>query len=44
MNSSDRTYWCIAAGDELRDYSKEFLRFGIMLVGPGDDGKYDDNP
>lgn len=44
MGNSDRTYWCVAAGDELRDYSREFLRFGIILVGPGDDGKYDDNP
>lgn len=43
MSSSHRKYWLIAAGDELRDYSEVFTRFGIMLVGPGDLGNYFEN-
>jgi len=43
MSSSHRTYWLIAAGDELRDYSEVFTRFGIMLVGSGDLGNYFEN-
>ena len=26
-------YWQIAAGSEGRDYSKDFLRFGMAFVG-----------
>lgn len=44
MRNSDRTYWVIAAGDGKRDYSDVFLRYGIMLIGPGDQGSYFDNP
>ena len=28
-------YWQVAAGTSGRDYSKEFLRYGVMLIGPG---------
>jgi len=33
-------YWQVAAGDGERDYSKVFLDYGVMLIGPGDHGKY----
>ena len=36
-------YWQVAAGDGERDYSKAFVKFGIMLVGPGDPGDYFEN-
>jgi len=32
--------WQVAAGDGDRDYSEIFLRFGVVLVGPGDPGPY----
>lgn len=32
--------WQIAAGDGTRDYSKIFMKFGVILVGPGDPGPY----
>ena len=34
------TTWQIAAGDGNVDYAKIFLRFGVILVGPGNGGKY----
>ncbi|MFQ5976753.1 MAG: hypothetical protein ACE5OZ_01325 [Candidatus Heimdallarchaeota archaeon] len=36
-------YWQVAAGDSNRDYSELFLRYGIMLIGPGDPGPYFEN-
>jgi hypothetical protein len=36
-------YWQVAAGDGPRDYSQVFLRFGSMLIGPGDPGDYHEN-
>lgn len=33
-------YWQISAGDKSRNYSDAFLRYGVMLVGPGDQGHY----
>jgi hypothetical protein len=35
--------WQVAAGDGTRDYSDVFLRFGVILVGPGDEGPYFEN-
>ncbi len=32
--------WQIAAGDGARDYSSVFLKFGVILVGPGSPGPY----
>lgn len=36
-------YWQIAAGEGARDYSDVFLKYGVMLVGPGDPGHYFQN-
>ena len=36
-------YWQVAAGDKERDYSDVFLKYGVMIVGPGDPGNYFDN-
>ena len=36
--------WQVAAGDGNRDYSDVFLKFGVILVGPGSEGSYLDNP
>lgn len=36
-------YWQVGAGDGNRDYSDVFLRFGVMLIGPGDHGDYFEN-
>ena len=33
-------YWQVAAGDGQRDYSEIFLKYGVMLIGPGDPGDY----
>jgi hypothetical protein len=33
-------YWYVADGDALRHYDDVFLRFGVMLIGPGDHGDY----
>jgi len=33
-------YWQVASGDGRRDYSSVFLKYGIMLIGPGDPGSY----
>lgn len=33
-------YWQVAAGDGGRDYSAVFLKYGVMLIGPGDAGDY----
>lgn len=38
--SGERNYWQVAAGDGERDYSKVFLKYGVMLIGPGDPGEY----
>lgn len=35
--------WQIAAGDGNREYSDVFLRFGVILVGPGSHGDYFEN-
>ena len=35
--------WQIAAGDGTRDYADVFLRFGVILVGPGSEGDYFSN-
>jgi hypothetical protein len=36
-------YWQVAAGDGGRDYSEVFLKYGVMLIGPGDPGEYFQN-
>jgi len=36
-------YWQVAAGEGARDYSEVFLRFGVMMVGGGNQGNYFDN-
>ncbi|MGB2727050.1 MAG: hypothetical protein WBD09_01050 [Halobacteriota archaeon] len=36
-------YWQVAAGDGRRDYSEVFLKYGVMLIGPGDPGSYFEN-
>jgi len=33
-------YWQVAAGDGGKDYSGVFLKYGVMLKGPGDPGEY----
>lgn len=35
--------WQIAAGDGNREYSDVFLRFGVILIGPGSHGDYFEN-
>jgi hypothetical protein len=35
--------WQIAAGDGNRDYSDVFLKYGVILVGPGSEGPYHEN-
>jgi hypothetical protein len=35
--------WQIAAGDGTRDYADVFLKFGVILVGPGSEGDYFSN-
>ena len=37
------TIWQVAAGDGSRDYADVFLRFGVILVGPGSPGDYFSN-
>jgi hypothetical protein len=37
------TIWQVAAGDGNRDYSDVFLKFGVILVGPGSEGDYFSN-
>lgn len=34
------TIWQVAAGDGSRDYADVFLKFGVILVGPGSAGDY----
>ena len=34
------TIWQVAAGDGNHDYADVFLRFGVILVGPGSEGDY----
>ncbi len=34
------TIWQVAAGDGNHDYANVFLRFGVILVGPGSEGDY----
>ncbi len=36
-------YWQVGAGDSGRDYSEVFLKYGVMLIGPGDPGEYFQN-
>ncbi len=36
-------YWQVAAGDGKRDYTEVFLKYGVMLIGPGDPGEYFQN-
>jgi hypothetical protein len=35
--------WQVAAGDGSRDYSDIFLKFGVILMGPGSEGSYFEN-
>jgi len=35
--------WQVAAGDGDRDYADLFLRFGLVAVGPGDPGPFEEN-
>jgi len=35
--------WQVAAGDGSRDYADIFLKFGVILVGPGSEGNYFEN-
>jgi hypothetical protein len=35
--------WQVAAGDGTRDYADVFLKFGVILVGPGSEGNYFSN-
>ena len=35
--------WQIAAGDGNREYSEVFLRYGVILIGPGSYGDYFEN-
>ena len=37
------TIWQVAAGDGNREYADVFLRFGVILVGPGSEGEYFSN-
>ena len=37
------TIWQVAAGDGSRDYADVFLKFGVILVGPGSEGEYFSN-
>ena len=37
------TIWQVAAGDGSRDYAEVFLKFGVILVGPGSAGEYFSN-
>jgi hypothetical protein len=37
------TIWQVAAGDGTRDYADVFLKFGVILVGPGSEGNYFEN-
>lgn len=37
------TIWQVAAGDGTRDYSDIFLRYGVILAGPGSEGNYLEN-
>lgn len=43
MNFTDKSIWQVAAGDGSRDYADIFLKFGVILVGPGSEGNYFDN-
>ena len=43
MDDGELNYWQVAAGDGERDYSKVFLDYGVMLIGPGDHGEYFEN-
>jgi type I site-specific restriction endonuclease len=43
MTYNKRKYWVMSPGGSGRDFSKVFLDFGIMLIGPGGDGKYSEN-
>lgn len=40
MNISARQYWYVSAGSGARNFSDEFLRFGVMLIGSGDPGHF----
>jgi len=35
--------WQVATGDGSRDYADVFLKFGVILVGPGSEGDYFSN-
>src|SRR2546425_569245 len=43
MMDGTMTTWQVAAGDGSRDYSDAFLRFGVLLAGPGDSGPFPDH-
>ena len=38
-----KNIWQVAAGDSSRDYTDVFLKFGVILVGPGCEGPYSDH-
>jgi hypothetical protein len=42
-NENLNTIWQVAAGDGSRDYSDVFLKFGVILIGPGSQGNYFSN-
>jgi hypothetical protein len=43
MGTTYMTFWQIAAGDGNRYYDDVFLKYGVILVGPGSDGEYFQN-
>lgn len=40
----NQTIWQVSAGDGSRDYTKVFMEYGVILVGPGSDGPYFEAP
>ena len=42
MNIGDEEIWQIAAGDTDRSYADLCLRWGVVLFGPGDEGRWPD--
>ncbi len=43
LNGVEMKIWQVAAGDGTRDYTKVFLKYGVILVGPGSAGDYFQN-
>ncbi len=40
MNIDNKKIWQIACGDTDRDYSQTCLKWDVIIIGPGDAGKY----